>query len=180
MAAVVVAAPAAAGFADSLAAITTSLSQANNALSPLLASLRDDRSPSRAAAAANAGEGGLSLLGLRPNLLLEYTHLYVLLLAGALHPSSSSSSSAADLATTAAASASPSVLDDFTAPRPSRRRRSERALVEEAVLVREVMERVKGMEAKVQKQVDRLVKGAVEGGADKDLANGTSPFPPCL
>jgi len=43
------------------------------------------------------------------------------------------------------------------------------------ILIREVMERVRGMEGKVGKQVDRLVKGAVEGGQTKEaLENGES------
>lgn len=165
---------AAAALPDTLSAITNSLAQANTALSPLLANVRSDTDGSLALAAA--GAEGLSLLALRPNLLLAYAHAYTLLLAGALHPSS------ADVAASEGSSVedqpSSSVLDDFTAPRPTRQRprsalRSERALVEEVVLVREVMDRVKGMEAKVQKQVDRLVKGAVESDP-KDLANGQS------
>ena len=163
---------------DTLSAIAASLAQANSALSPLLTNLRAEGSGSLGPA---AGSEGLSLLALRPNLLLAYTHVYALLLAGALDSSSNETTTAA---ATPSSSSRSSVLDDFTASRPIPRptpASSERALIEEAVLVREVMERVKGMEGKVQKQVDRLVRGAVDGGGDaKDIANGQSRLPPSL
>lgn len=54
----------------------------------------------------------------------------------------------------------------------------DKEVVEEMILIREVMERVRGMEGKVGKQVDRLVKGALEGGQAKEaLENGLSRFP---
>lgn len=61
-------------------------------------------------------------------------------------------------------------MESFNAPRSGRGDVSEKALVEELVLVREVMERVRGMEGKVGKQVERLVKGAEDKVVD--LANG--------
>lgn len=157
------AAPQASSVIPTLSAIQASAAQASSALAPLLSALKADP-------ASLDHSAGLSLLSLRPQLLLTYTHLYSLLLASHLHLASS--------ATTTLPEATWSVLDDFTAPRPAagRAHAGEPQLVEELVAVREVMERVKVMEAKVQKQVDRLVKGAVDNDG-KDLANGASPCP---
>jgi hypothetical protein len=118
---------------------------------------------------------GLSLLSVRPNLLISYTHLYALLIADRL-------ASAAQPSPVASSSISTSsVLDNFSAvrsPRSSPILGQDKEVVEEMILIREVMERVRGMEGKVGKQVDRLVKGALEGGQTKEaLENGSSRFP---
>lgn len=66
------------------------------------------------------------------------------------------------------------MLDSFASAREERTGPlGEKTLANEMVLVREVMERVRGMEGKVAKQVDRLVKGALEAGQPKNPENGT-------
>ncbi|KAL7412877.1 hypothetical protein BDY24DRAFT_391416 [Mrakia frigida] len=154
-----------------LKTLRASVSQTNAALTPLLNSLRKDPSSLDLAA-------GLSLLSVRPNLLISYTHLYALLIADRL--ASASQPSLSPVASSSSSSAS--VLDNFSAARPARSSPvlgQDKEVVEEMILIREVMERVRGMEGKVGKQVDRLVKGAVEGGQTKEaLENDPLSFRP--
>nr|AOR51875.1 U3 small nucleolar ribonucleoprotein LCP5 [Phaffia rhodozyma] len=149
---------------STLNTIKTSLTQVNAALSPILKSLRSDPSSFNLS-------NGLSLLSLRPNLLLSYIHLYTLLLGSSLSPSTAPLPSSSSTP-----SSTSSVLDSFNAPRSRTGQPSERDLIEQLVLIREVMERVRGMEGKVGKQVDRLVKGAEE--KEVDLANDPMSFRP--
>jgi U3 small nucleolar ribonucleoprotein protein LCP5 len=99
---------------------------------------------------------GLSLLLLRPHLLLTSLHHLVILLALRL-----SSLNASHSHTNPDASSSTALTTPFAAPRSRRDLKSAKEVEEEIagelVLVQEVMEKVRGLESKVEYQVKKLM-----------------------